>query len=217
MSRIVWHDIGQKFYETGVDRVVLYLVDENGEYPRGVPWNGCSQVSDNPSGAEPTALYADNNKYITLMSKEEAGGSIEAYTHPDEFYLCDGSAELAEGIYIGEQPRRPFGLCYRTILGNDVSGDEYGYKIHIVYGALASTSDVDNATQSDTPEANTFSWDYTCTPVNVPGHNPSASIEIVSTKIDPAKLSALEDILYGTADTDARLPLPAEIAAIGAI
>ncbi|MDR1753388.1 MAG: hypothetical protein LBR74_00575 [Eubacterium sp.] len=210
-GRIIWDDVGEKLYETGVRQGVLYVRDGTGAYPKGVPWNGLSAVSESPTGAEATAIYADDVKYLSLMSAEEYGCTIEAYTYPDEFAACDGSGELVEGVLVGQQPRKTFGFCFRTNIGNDVELNEYGYKLHIVYGALASPSEKAYATINDSPEAITFSWEVTTTPVAVPGFRPTASITIDSTKADAAKLVALEDILYGSEDADPRLPLPAEI------
>lgn len=213
MSRLVWDKTGERFYETGVRQGVLYpMVD--GAYPKGVVWNGLTAVTESPSGAESTALYADDIKYLNLRSTEEFGATIEAYTYPKEFEECDGSAELAAGVTIGQQPRKSFGLSYRTALGNDVENENHGYKLHLIYGATASPSEKAYATISDSPEAITFSWEVTTVPVNVAGFKPTALLTIDSTKVDPAKLTALEDILYGKAETEARLPLPDEIATL---
>lgn len=210
MARLVWDKTGERFYETGVRQGVLYpMVD--GAYPKGVAWNGLTAVTESPSGAESTALYADDIKYLNLRSTEEFGATIEAYTYPKEFEECDGSAELAAGVTIGQQPRKSFGLSYRTALGNDVENENHGYKLHLIYGATASPSEKAYATISDSPEAITFSWEVTTVPVNVEGFKPTALLTIDSTKIDPAKLTALEDILYGKNETEARLPLPDEI------
>lgn len=211
MSKLAWDVVGERLYETGVDRGVLYPQDSTGAYPKGVAWNGLSAVTESPSGAEATAIYADNIKYLNLMSAEELGGTIEAYMYPDEFAQCDGSASLAAGVMIGQQPRKAFGLSYRTIIGNDVANNDYGYKLHLVYGALASPSEKNYATVNDSPEATTLSWEFTTTPIAVDGFKPTASITIDSTKVDAEKLKALEDILYGTEEEEARLPLPAEI------
>lgn len=210
-KQLVWDAAGEKLYETGVSKCALYLTDEAGAYSTGVAWNGVTAITESPSGAEATPLYADDIKYLNLMSNEEFGASIEAYTYPDEFAQCDGSAELVEGVNIGQQARKTFGLCYRTVLGNDVKSNEYGYKLHIIYGALASPSEKAYATINDSPEAITFSWEITTTPVNVAGHKPTATITIDSTKADAAKLKALEAILYGNETTAPRLPLPDEI------
>lgn len=213
MARLVWDKTGERFYETGVRQGVLYpMVD--GAYPKGVAWNGLTAVTESPSGAESTALYADDIKYLNLRSTEEFGATIEAYTYPKEFEECDGSAELAAGVTIGQQPRKSFGLSYRTALGNDVENENHGYKLHLIYGATASPSEKAYATISDSPEAITFSWEVTTVPVNVEGFKPTALLTIDSTKVDPAKLTALEDILYGKAEVEARLPLPDEIATL---
>lgn len=212
MSKLVWDKTGERFYETGVKKGVLYPQGTGGTYPKGVAWNGLTAVTENPSGAEPTPIYADDNKYLNLLSAEEFGATIEAYTYPDEFAQCDGSAEIATGVIIGQQPRKAFGLSYVTTLGNDVDGNDYGYKLHIVYGALAAPSEKGYETINDSPEAITFSWEVTTTPVSVTGFKPTASISINSTKVDATKLEALEDILYGTENTDPYLPLPDEIA-----
>ena len=213
MARLVWDKAGERFYETGVRQGVLYpMVD--GAYPKGVAWNGLTAVTESPSGAESTALYADDIKYLNLRSTEEFGATIEAYTYPKEFEECDGSAELAAGVTIGQQPRKSFGLSYRTALGNDVENENHGYKLHLLYGATASPSEKAYSTTSVSPEAITFSWEVTTVPVNVEGFKPTALLTIDSTKVDPAKLTALEDILYGKAETEARLPLPDEIATL---
>lgn len=210
MSKLVWDQTGERFYETGVKQGVLYVQDE-GAYPKGVAWNGLTAVTESPSGAEATALYADDVKYLNLISNEEFGATIEAYTYPEEFMACDGSAALASGVYIGQQSRKAFGLCYRTVLGNDEEGADFGYKLHLIYGALAAPSEKAYATINDSPEAITFSWEVTTTPVNVTGHKPTASITIDSTKCDATKLAALEAILYGSDSDEARMPLPDEI------
>ena len=211
MAMLVWDKTGEHFYETGIDRGVLY-VQESGAYPTGVAWNGLISVSESPSGAEANAVYADNIKYLSLMSAEEFGATIEAYTYPDEFMECDGSATLVTGVTVGQQSRKTFGMCYRTKLGNDVDLDEHGYKIHIIYGATASPSEKGYQTVSDSPEAITFSWEVSTVPVNVTGMKPTASLVIDSTKADPTKLQQLEKILYCGDDGDGpRLPLPDEI------
>ena len=213
MAKIEWDKTGERLYETGVKNGVLY-VQEGGVYPKGVAWNGLTAVTESPSGAEATPLYADDIKYLNLLSAEEFGATIEAYTYPDEFAECDGSAALADGVMIGQQPRKTFGLCYRTTIGNDTNGNDYGYKLHIIYGALAAPSEKAYATINDSPEAITFSWEVTTTPVNVTGAKPTASITIDSTKATPEKLAALEDILYGKngePGNEPRLPLPDEI------
>lgn len=217
MSKLVWDKIGERLYETGVKQGVLYPMDAKGTYPKGVPWNGLTNVTESPSGAEATALYADDIKYLNLMSTEEFGGTIEAYTYPDEFAECDGSASIATGVYIGQQSRKTFGFCYRTTIGNDVESNAHGYKLHLVYGALASPSEKAYSTINDNPEAVTFSWEFSTTPVNVTGFKPTACLTIDSTKVDAEKLAALEKILYGD-DSDesavARLPLPDEVAQV---
>ena len=213
MSKLVWDQTGERLYETGVKKGVLYPQASNGIYPKGVAWNGLTGVTETPSGAEATPLYADDIKYLNLMSTEELGGTIEAYTYPDEFAECDGSASIATGVYIGQQPRKTFGMSYVTTLGNDVESNAYGYKIHLIYGALAAPSEKAYSTINDSPEAITFSWDFSTTPVSVDGFKPTASIVIDSTKVDPIKLAALEKILYGDTEVEARLPLPNEVAA----
>lgn len=219
MSKLVWDKTGEHFYETGVDHGVLYPQAAGGTYPKGVAWNGLTTVTESPSGAEPTPLYADNIKYLNLLSVEEFAATVEAYTYPDEFAECDGSKVLVDGVTIGQQKRKTFGMCYRTNLGNDVDGDSHGYKLHIIYGAMAAPSEKAYATINDSPEAITFSWELSTTPVAVSGAQPTASLTIDSTKVDPAKLAALEVILYGKDPTttdgndgvDPRLPLPDEI------
>ena len=213
MAKLVWDKTGERLYETGVKNGVLYpMVD--GAYPKGIVWNGLTAVTESPSGAEATALYADDIKYLNLMSAEEFGATVEAYTYPDEFAECDGSASLGAGVTIGQQPRKTFGMSYKTTVGNDVDNDSHGYKLHLIYGAMASPSEKAYSTINDSPEAITFSWELTTTPVNVTGFKPTASLTIDSTKIDPAKLTAIETILYGNESTEARLPLPDEIAEI---
>jgi hypothetical protein len=211
MSKLVWDKSGERFYETGVKNGVLYVQDSTGAYPKGVAWNGLTAVTESPSGAEATALYADDTKYLNLVSAEEFGATIEAYTYPEEFAECDGSAKVATGVYIGQQARKTFGMCYRTSVGNDIANNDYGYKIHLIYGALAAPSEKGYATINDSPEAITFSWEVSTTPVEVEGFKPTASMVIDSTKVDKAKLAELEAILYGSAESEARLPLPAEI------
>lgn len=213
MSKLVWDKTGERYYETGVEKGVLYPF-ANGAYPKGVAWNGLTAVTESPSGAEPTALYADNIKYLNLMSNEEFGATVEAYTYPDEFAACDGSAEIATGVSIGQQKRSAFGLSYVTKLGNDVEGSDYGYKLHLIYGALASPSERAYSTVNDSPEANTLSWEISTTPVEVPGFKPTALVTIDSTKVNKEELAALEAILYGSEDKEARLPLPEELITI---
>lgn len=214
MAKIVWDESGKRLYETGVKNGVLYLQDESGAYTNGVAWNGLTAVTESPSGAEATPLYADDIKYLELFSAEEFGATIEAYTYPEEFEACDGSASLGTGVTIGQQDRKTFGLCYRTVLGNDVKSNEYGYKLHLIYGAKAAPSEKGYQTINDSPEAITFSWEVTTTPVNVAGFKPTASVTIDSTKIDPEKLKKIEDMLYGEGATDAKLPLPDELKTI---
>ena len=213
MSRLVWDQTGERQYETGVKNGVLYIPTA-GVYDKGVAWNGLTAFTESPSGAEATPLYADDTKYLNLMSTEEYGCTIEAYTYPDEFAQCDGSAEIAAGVNIGQQARKTFGLSVKTTLGNDTEGNDFGYKLHIVYGALASPSEKGYATINDSPEAITFSWEVTTTPVSVAGFKPTASITIDSTKANETKLKALEDILYGSEGSEPRLPLPDEIATL---
>ena len=219
MPRITWDDTSKRLYETGVKMGVVYPIQSGGAYTKGVAWNGLTAVTESPSGAEATALYADDIKYLNLMSNEEFSATIEAYTYPDEFAECDGSAELAKGVMIGQQKRKTFGLCYRTTLGNDVEGNDYGYKLHLVYGCLAAPSEKAYSTINDSPEAITFSWEVSTTPVAVTGFKPTSQITIDSTKVNTSKLSALENVLYGTnadGDTGAepRLPLPDEVATL---
>lgn len=216
MSRLTWDNTSERLYETGVKQGVLYPIQTDGKYSKGVAWNGLTAVTESPSGAEATALYADDIKYLNLMSNEEFGATVEAYTYPDEFAECDGSAALATGVMIGQQKRKTFGLCYRTTLGNDVDGNDYGYKLHLIYGCLAAPSEKAYATINDSPEAITFSWEISTTPVNVNGFKPTSCITIDSTKADDTKLAALEDILYGKDDSEtvARLPLPDEVATL---
>lgn len=221
--KLVWDKTGEHYYETGVKNGVLYPMSASGTYPKGVAWNGLTAITESPSGAEATALYADDIKYLNLMSNEEFGATVEAYTYPDEFAECDGSASLTEGVYIGQQARKTFGLCYRTTLGNDSKGNDYGYKLHIIYGAMASPSEKAYSTINDSPDAITFSWELSTTPVAVANFKPTASLTIDSTKVDAQKLASLEEILYGkdgtgedhsTGAVDPRLPLPDEIANI---
>ena len=211
MAKIKWDETGEKIYETGVKNGVLYLPNETGEYVKGVAWNGLTAVTESPSGAESTPLYADDIKYVELFSAEEFGATLECYTYPDEFAECDGSAEVTPGVIIGQQNRKTFGLCYRTTLGNDVKGNEFGYKLHLIYGAKASPSEKSYSTINDSPEAITFSYEITTTPVNVTGHKPTASLTINSTKVDASKLQQLEALLYGGESTEAKLPLPDEV------
>ena len=213
MPAITWDDTGKRLYETGVQKGVLYIKDAQGKYTGGVAWNGLTAVTESPSGAEPTPLYADDIKYLNLLSNEEFAATIEAYTYPDEFAQCDGSAELGEGVYIGQQPRKTFGLCYRTTVGNDIAGNEYGYKLHLIYGCLAAPSEKAYATINDSPEAITFSWEVSTTPEKVTGFKPTACITIDSNKVGADGMAALEAKLYG-GTADAELPLPDEIMAL---
>lgn len=222
MSKLVWDKTGERIYETGVKNGVLYIKGPDGTYSNGVAWNGLTAVTESPSGAEPTPLYADDIKYLNLMSTEEFSATVEAYTYPDEFAECDGSASLTDGVTIGQQTRKQFGMCYKTTVGNDVSGNEYGYKLHMIYGCLAAPSEKAYATINDSPEAITFSWEVSTTPVNVNNNKPTSTLTIDSTKVDKSKLAALEEILYGKDPTtdggsdgvDPRLPLPDEIATL---
>ncbi len=207
MPRIIWDNIGEKTYETGTDHGVLY---PGANYSGGVPWNGLTGVTESPSGAEPQPQYADNIKYLNIISAEDFGITIEAFTYPEEFAICDGSAAIAEGVIIGQQERKPFGFSYRTMIGNDEVGQGYGYKLHLIYNCLASPSEKAYTTINESPEAITFSWEVTTTPIPVTGYKPSAQLTIDSTKADKTKLTALEAILYGDED-DARMPLPDEI------
>lgn len=214
MSKLKWDQIGERLYETGVDKVVLFPMESTGQYGAGVAWNGISAVNESPSGAEPTALYANNGKYINLISNEDFAATIEAFTYPDEFEECDGSKEIAPGVVIGQQKRKVFGLSYRTLLGNDVDGNDHGYKLHIVYGCLAAPSENNHSTVNDSPEAGTMSWSVSTTPVEVADAKPTATVTIDSTKADKAKLKKLEDMLYGTDEAESKLPLPAEVISV---
>lgn len=214
MSRLIWDNTGERFYETGVKKGVLYPMssaDPSDPYPLGVVWNGLSSVQESPSGADANNIYADDIKYLELRGAEEFGATIEAYTYPDEFAICDGSAEVASGVMIGQQARKRFGFCYRSIVGNDTETDGYGYKLHLIYNAMASPSERQYQTVNDSPEAITFSWELTTTPIAVEGYKPTASLTIDSNKADAVKLAELEDILYGTENSDPRLPLPGEV------
>lgn len=222
-GRIKWDQTGNRMFETGVDHGVLYPVSDDGTYPKGVAWNGLTTVTESPSGAEATAVYADNIKYLNLFSAEEYKATIEAVTYPDEWEKCDGSAELAPGVTIGQQDRQGFGLCYRTLIGNDTKDTNFGYKLHLIYGCKASPSEKSHNTVNESPETATFSWVVSTTPIAVPGYKVTATMEIDSTKTDPDKLAKIEEILYGkdevtegspAAAVDARLPLPEEIIAI---
>lgn len=214
MAVLTWDQTGQKIYETGVDHGVLYIPDNSGAYPNGYAWNGLTTVTESPEGAEPNAQFADNIKYLTLLSAEEIKGTIEAFTYPDQFGQCDGTAEPQAGVRLGQQTRKSFGLSYRSKVGNDVAGTDYGYKLHLLYGALAAPSEKAYSTVNDSPEAISFSWEYTTTPVSVTGYKPTALLTIDSTKATPANLTTLEQALYGTAGTNPRLPLPDEVLAM---
>lgn len=210
MAKLVWDKTGERYYETGTKNGVLYPMVA-GAYPKGVAWNGLTAVTQSPSGAEATPLYADDIKYLNLYSAEEFGGTIEAYTYPDEFAACDGSASIATGVTIGQQTRQGFGFCYRTVLGNDTETNDHGYKLHLIYGAMASPSERAYATVNDSPEPITMSWEFTTTPVTVEGFKPTSYVCVDSTKVDAGKLAELEAILYGSESEEARLPLPDEI------
>ena len=211
MSKLVWDQSGKRLYETGVDHGVLYPIQTGGVYSKGVAWNGLTAVTESPSGADVNDIYADNMKYLGLVGAEKFGATVEAYTYPDEFAECDGSVELVKGATIGQQNRKVFGMVYRTVIGNDVDGNEHGYKLHLIYGATAAPSEKAYNTINEDPEAITFSWELSTTPVNVTGHKPTASLTIDSTKADPTKLAELEKILFGDTETEPRLPLPDEI------
>ena len=217
-QRLVWDQIGQKLYETGVDRGVLYpqVIDPSTKavsYPKGVAWDGLTAVNDNPSGGESNKQYADNQVYLNLISAEDYAATIEAFTYPDEFEECDGSKEVAPGVYISQQNRKGFGFSYRSLIGSDTEGTDYGYKLHLIYGAMATPSEKSHATVNESPEASTLSWEVSTTPIAIENAKPSATIVIDSTKVDAAKLTAFEDIIYGSSAADARLPLPDEVIA----
>lgn len=214
MSKLEWDKSGEKLYETGVKNCALYVQDKNGTYPKGIAWNGITGITESPSGAEASALYADDIKYLNLISNEDFGATLEAYTYPKEFEECDGTAEISKGVSIGQQNRKTFGLAYKTTLGNDVDGNSYGYKIHIIYGCLAAPSEKAYASINDSPEAITFSWELSTTPVEVKGFKPTSTITIDSTKIDAEKLKKLEEKLYGSETGEATLLLPNEIMAL---
>lgn len=214
MTALQWDQVGERLYETGVDHGVLYLPDGAGVYNIGSAWNGLTTITEKPTGAAPTPQYADNIKYLNLISAEEFGATVEAWTYPEEFAECDGTAVPTPGVLVGQQHRKSFGLCYRTRLGNDVDGNDHGYKLHLIYGAQATPSDKAYATINDSPAAIAFSWDLTTVPVSVSGLKPTALMVIDSTKVDAAALASLNDILYGDASADARLPLPDEVIAL---
>lgn len=214
MAQITWDGTGERLFETGIDHGVLYTRDATGAYTTGVAWNGLVTVTESPSGAEPNAQYADNMKYLNLVSAEEFGATIEAFTYPEEFAECDGTAAPSAGLYVGQQPRKVFGLSYRTLVGNDVEGQEFGYKLHLIYGALAAPSEKAYATVNDSPEAITFSWEVTTTPVQVANLKPTAQLTLDSTKVEAAALQSLESLLYGSGAEGPKLPLPDEVVAL---
>ena len=211
MPKLKWDQTGERLYETGIDKVVLFPMESTGQYGQGVAWNGITAVNESPSGAEATPLYANNGKYLNLISNEDFAATIEAFMYPDEFEECDGSKEIAPGVVIGQQKRKVFGLAYRTLLGNDVDGNDHGYKLHLVYGCLAAPSEHNHSSVNDNPEAGTMSWSVSTTPVEVADAKPTATVTIDSTKADKAKLKKLEDRLYGTDQAESKLPLPAEV------
>ena len=211
MARLIWDEVGQRFFETGVKNGVLYVQDNDGSYQNGVVWNGLTAVTESPSGAEETPLYADDVKYLTLRSAEQFGATIEAYTYPEEFEQCDGSATIAAGVTIGQQARRAFGLCYRTAVGNDIQGQEFSYKLHLLYGCTVAPSEKSYSTINDNPEAITFSWELSTVPVPVDGFKPTASLVIDASKVDDGKMALLENALFGDAENEATLLLPNEI------
>lgn len=214
MSKLTWDQTGERYYETGVSNCVLYVQNETGAYPKGVAWNGVTAITESPSGAESNPQYADNIKYLDLISAEEFGATIEAFGSPVEFDVCDGTAELAPGVFVGQQNRKAFGLCYKTILGNDTNGNDNGYKLHFIYGAKAAPTERGYTTISDSPEPITLSWEITTTPVAVAGFKPTATLTVDSTKVEETKLNALLDVVYGSDDKEASLPLPDAILTI---
>jgi hypothetical protein len=211
MARLIWDEVGQRFFETGVKNGVLYVQDNDGSYKNGVVWNGLTAVTESPSGAEETPLYADDVKYLTLRSAEEFGATVEAYTYPEEFEQCDGSASIADGVTIGQQARRAFGLCYRTSVGNDIQGQNFSYKLHLIYGCTVAPSEKSYSTINDNPEAITFSWELSTVPVPVDGFSPTASLVIDASKVDEGKMQQLENALFGDAENEATLLLPNQI------
>lgn len=211
MARLIWDEVGQRFFETGVKNGVLYVQEDDGSYKNGVVWNGLTAVTESPSGAEETPLYADDVKYLTLRSAEEFGATVEAYTYPEEFEQCDGSASIANGVTIGQQARRAFGLCYRTSVGNDIQGQNFSYKLHLIYGCTVAPSEKSYSTINDNPEAITFSWELSTVPVPVDGFSPTASLVIDASKVDEGKMQQLEDALFGAESNEAKLLLPNEI------
>lgn len=214
MAKLVFNNVGERLFETGVKNGVLYVMGDDGTYENGVVWNGLTAVTESPSGAETTPLYADDVKYVVIYAAEEFGATVEAYTYPEEFEECDGSASIFEGITIGQQTRKSFGMCYKTSVGNDVQGQDFGYKIHIIYGAKAAPSEKSYSTINDSPEAVTFSWELSTVPVPVEGFNPTATMVIDSTRVPAEKMALIEDKLYGTEDSEATLPLPGELLAL---
>ena len=214
MAKLVFNNVGERLFETGVKNGVLYVMGEDGTYENGVVWNGLTAVTESPSGAETTPLYADDVKYVVIYAAEEFGATVEAYTYPEEFEECDGSASIFEGITIGQQTRKSFGMCYKTSVGNDVQGQDFGYKIHIIYGAKAAPSEKSYSTINDSPEAVTFSWELSTVPVPVEGFNPTATMVIDSTRVPAEKMALIEDKLYGTESEEATLPLPNELLAL---
>lgn len=214
MAKLVFNNVGERLFETGVKNGVLYVMGDDGAYENGVVWNGLTAVTESPSGAETTPLYADDVKYVVIYAAEEFGATVEAYTYPEEFEQCDGSAAISEGITIGQQTRKSFGMCYKTSVGNDVQGQDYGYKIHIIYGAKAAPSEKSYSTINDSPEAVTFSWELSTVPVPVEGHNPTATMVIDSTRVPAEKMALIEAKLYGSEEAEATLPLPNEILAL---
>ena len=211
MARLIWDEVGQRFFETGVKNGVLYVQDNDGSYKNGVVWNGLTAVTESPSGAEETPLYADDVKNLTIRSAEEFGATVEAYTYPEEFEQCDGSASIANGVTIGQQARRAFGLCYRTSVGNDIQGQNFSYKLHLIYGCTVAPSEKSYSTINDNPEAITFSWELSTVPVPVDGFSPTASLVIDASKVDEGKMQQLEDALFGDESNEAKLLLPNEI------
>ena len=211
MARLIWDEVGQRFFETGVKNGVIYVQNNDGSYANGVVWNGLTAITESPSGAEETPLYADDVKYLTLRSAEEFGATIEAFTYPEEFEQCDGSALIADGVTIGQQARKAFGLCYRTAVGNDIQGQEFSYKLHIIYGCTVAPSEKSYSTINDNPEAITFSWELSTVPVPVDGFKPTASLVIDANKVDAGKLQLLENALFGDAENEAKLLLPNQI------
>ena len=211
MAKLIFNNVGERLFETGVKNGVLYVMGDDGAYENGVVWNGLTAVTESPSGAETTPLYADDVKYVVIYAAEEFGATVEAYTYPEEFEQCDGSAAISEGITIGQQTRKSFGMCYKTSVGNDVQGQDYGYKIHIIYGAKAAPSEKSYSTINDSPEAVTFSWELSTVPVPVEGYSPTATVVIDSTRVPAEKMELIEAKLYGSEEAEATLPLPNEI------